>query len=88
MICVYLIIYIYCHLNNIQTNIEGQYRELQDLAATRKHQLQENKRLFEFFREADEVAKWIKEKEAIAGSEDYGTDLEHVQVNRVMKWIP
>jgi len=49
----------------------------------RRQYLQENMRLFEFFREADEVVKWIKEKETIAGSEDYGTDLEHVQVELI-----
>ncbi len=44
----------------------------------------DNKKLFEFFREADEVSIWIKEREVIAASEDYGTDVEHVQVSHLI----
>ena len=60
--------------------MEAQYREIQDLSATRRGKLDDNKKLYEFYREADDVAAWIQEKETIAASEDYGTDLEHVQV--------
>ncbi len=67
-------------VHRAQMSIEAKYRELQDLAADRRAKLVDNKKLFEFYREADEVAKWIKEREVIAASEDYGTDLEHVQV--------
>ena len=66
-----------------QANIEVKYRELQDLAAARRAKLMDNKKLFEFMREADEVAVWIKEKEVTAASEDYGTDVEHVQVTSI-----
>ncbi len=69
---------------NLQSSVEAQYRELQDLAASRRKILNENKKMFEFYREADEVATWIKEREVIAASEDYGTDLEHVQVSQRM----
>ena len=41
----------------------------------------DNRKLFEFLREADDVAVWLKERAAIAGSDDYGTDLEHVEVS-------
>ena len=63
-----------------QIATEDRFRELQDLVAQRRSRLQEAKKLYEFHREADEVTTWIREKESIAGSEDYGTDLEHVQV--------
>ncbi len=69
-----------------QTAIEAKYRDLQDCAASRRHQLSDNKKLFEFFREVDEVSVWIKEQAAVAGSEDYGTDLEHVQVGGSTDW--
>ncbi len=64
-----------------QTEIEARYREIQDLTSSRRAKLMDNKKLFEFFREADEVSVWIKEREVIAASEDYGTDVEHVQVS-------
>lgn len=35
---------------------------------------------FEFLREMDEMVDWIQEKEVLALSEDYGKDLEHVEV--------
>ena len=63
-----------------QSTTEAKYRELQDLAAARRNRLVEMKRLYEYYREADEVTTWIRERELIAASEDYGTDLEHVQV--------
>ncbi len=69
------------NIRDKQTNVEEKYRQLQDLSASRRAKLMDNKKLFEFGREADEVADWIKEREVIAGSEDYGTDVEHVQVS-------
>ncbi len=68
------------NIANKQAKIEESYRELQDLSAARRAKLTDNKKLFEFLREADDVAQWIKEKEVVAASEDYGTDVEHVQV--------
>ena len=68
------------NIGDQQANIETKYRELQDLSAARRAKLMDNKKLFEFLREVDDVAVWIKEKEVIAASEDYGTDVEHVQV--------
>lgn len=63
-----------------QTEVERKYRELQDLVMSRRKKLTENKNLFEYLREVEDVCGWIKEQEVIAASEDYGTDLEHVQV--------
>ena len=63
-----------------QTDVENKYRELMELAAARRRKLVETKKLFEFHREVEDVQAWIVEKNAIAGSEDYGTDIEHVQV--------
>ena len=58
----------------------GRYRELVELASARRRKLVETKKLFEFHREVEDVETWIVEKTAVAGSEDYGTDIEHVQV--------
>lgn len=63
-----------------QTGIEAKYKTLRDQAEHRRRQLSDNKALYEYIRQCEEVEKWIKEQEVIAGSEDYGTDLEHVQV--------
>jgi len=53
---------------------------LVELASARRRKLVETKKLFEFHREVEDVETWIVEKTAVAGSEDYGTDIEHVQV--------
>ena len=68
-----------------QGAIETKYRELQDLANQRRARLNDNKNLFTYMREADEVQVWISEKETVAASEDYGKDLEHVEVNPVQQ---
>lgn len=68
------------NIQHTQAEIERQYRRLQDLTAQRRQKLTDSKKLFEFNREADETANWISDKSVIAGSEDYGTDLEHVEV--------
>ena len=63
-----------------QAATESKYHELRTLAEARRQKLMESKKLFEFYREGDVVARWIKEQEAIAASEDYGRDLDHVQM--------
>ena len=39
--------------------------------------------MFEFYREAEEVSIWISDMSVIAASEDYGQDLEHVEVHNI-----
>ncbi|KAK7105089.1 spectrin beta chain, non-erythrocytic 5-like isoform X3 [Littorina saxatilis] len=68
------------NIKRTQAEMERQYRRLQDLTQQRRQKLTDSKKLFEFLREADETANWISDKSVIAGSEDYGTDLEHVEV--------
>jgi len=72
------------NIQHQQVSTEARYGELQDLAGVRRKKLIETKKLFEFFREADDVIAWIREKEAIAESDDYGTDIEHVQVGGLL----
>ena len=69
------------NIRDKQTAIETKYADLLELAAARRRKLVETKKLFEFHREVEDVEAWIMEKNAIAGSEDYGTDIEHVQVD-------
>ena len=63
-----------------QAEIETQFSELQYLASQRRARLDASLRLFRFLREADEVAEWMGDQTAIAASEDYGRDVEHVEL--------
>ncbi|KAM8858394.1 spectrin beta chain, non-erythrocytic 1 isoform 3-T4 [Spinachia spinachia] len=51
------------------------YQELSQLAAERRGRLEESRRLWKFFWEMAEEEAWIREKEQILSSEDYGKDL-------------
>jgi len=63
-----------------QAQIEAQFSELQLLASQRSSRLGESLKLFRFLREADEVAEWMGDQTAVAASEDYGRDVEHVEL--------
>lgn len=68
------------NINQQQAAVESRYGELRDLAAYRRKMLTDNMYLLQFLRETDELEAWMEEKEAVAASEDYGRDVEHVQV--------
>ncbi|XP_010292587.1 PREDICTED: spectrin beta chain, non-erythrocytic 1 [Phaethon lepturus] len=54
------------------------YQELCQLAAERRARLEESRRLWKFFWEMAEEEGWIREKEQILSSDDYGKDLTSV----------
>ncbi|XP_052001411.1 spectrin beta chain, erythrocytic-like isoform X2 [Xyrauchen texanus] len=56
------------------------YQELCALAAQRKAHLEQSRRLWNFFWETAELESWIREKEHIFSSLDYGKDLTNVLV--------
>uniref|UniRef100_A0A4W5QRW6 Spectrin beta chain, erythrocytic n=1 Tax=Hucho hucho TaxID=62062 RepID=A0A4W5QRW6_9TELE len=56
------------------------YQELCALAAQRRARLEQSRRLWNFFWEMAELESWIKEKEHIFSSLDYGKDLTSVRV--------
>jgi len=60
--------------------LEEKLNELQSLAKARESRLAESRKLFRFLREADEVAEWIGDQTTVAASEDYGRDVEHVEL--------
>lgn len=60
------------------SHLEQCFAELSNMAAGRKAQLEQSKRLWKFFWEMDEAESWIKEKEQIYSSLDYGKDLTSV----------
>ena len=59
--------------------METRFEGLQQKASYRSKRLQDFNKLFNFYREADEVESWIIERESVATSDDYGRDLEHVE---------
>ncbi|XP_055611321.1 spectrin beta chain, non-erythrocytic 1-like isoform X3 [Uranotaenia lowii] len=59
--------------------IQYQFQELNRLAGEREKKLAETKKLFEFVREIDDLQEWIEMQMTTAGSEEYGTDVEHVE---------
>lgn len=59
--------------------IQYQFHELNRLAGEREKKLAETKKLFEFIREIDDLQEWIEMQMTTAGSEEYGTDVEHVE---------
>ncbi|XP_064623906.1 spectrin beta chain, non-erythrocytic 2-like isoform X3 [Lineus longissimus] len=63
-----------------QESIEEKYQNLQELARRRREKLVDNRKLFDYYRDADEVVSWLKERQIIAASDDYGVDIEHVQI--------
>ena len=63
-----------------QSRLEEQYAELLTLLESRRLRLQQSGQLFRSLAEADEAAAWVSDQEQIAASEDYGRDVEHVEL--------
>ncbi|XP_014999377.3 spectrin beta chain, erythrocytic isoform X1 [Macaca mulatta] len=62
------------------SHLEQCFEELSNMAAGRKAQLEQSKRLWKFFWEMNEAESWIKEKEQIYSSLDCGKDLTSVLI--------
>ncbi|XP_066955513.1 spectrin beta chain, non-erythrocytic 5 isoform X7 [Macrobrachium rosenbergii] len=60
--------------------VNQQYGELKALREKRSKRLEESLVLYRFLREAEEVGEWLNEQMVIAASEDYGRDVEHVEI--------
>ncbi|XP_033210984.1 spectrin beta chain, non-erythrocytic 1 isoform X3 [Belonocnema kinseyi] len=63
-----------------QTEIENKFEELQKLKEKRSQRLLESEKYHKFIRQADEVIEWIGDQTTVAASEDYGRDVEHVEL--------
>lgn len=46
----------------------------------RATRLVESRKFYKFIREAEDVAEWIGDQTTVAASEDYGRDVEHVEL--------
>lgn len=64
----------------MQKEIEHESKELESLCKLKESRLMESKKLYRFLREAEEVAEWINDQTVVAASEDYGRDVEHVEL--------
>ena len=63
-----------------QAQLDEQRAGLQTLVAARRSKLEESIKLHQYLQEVEEVHSWIGEKQAIAGSDDYGKDFDHLLV--------
>lgn len=68
--------------NIVQKNmsVQQQYDELKALSVKREASLTESKKLYEFQQEVDEVNEWIDQQMTVTASEEYGEDVEHVEL--------
>ncbi|XP_026666604.1 spectrin beta chain, non-erythrocytic 5 isoform X2 [Ceratina calcarata] len=68
------------NISQKQSDIEYKFKELQRLKDNRFQRLRESEKFFKFVRQADEVIEWIGDQTTVAASEDYGRDVEHVEL--------
>ncbi|VDL98418.1 unnamed protein product [Schistocephalus solidus] len=60
-------------------DLRAAYDQLHDLAATRKHALDDSRKMWQFFWDMDDEKEWIKEKSQLMSSPDLGHDLSSVE---------
>ena len=68
------------NIQHTQAGVEVLYRRLKGGTIDHRKKLSDTHKFFLFYLEADETANWISDCTPVAASEDYGTDLEHVEV--------
>ncbi|KAL1131759.1 hypothetical protein AAG570_011372 [Ranatra chinensis] len=68
------------NISQKQSHIEDKLAELEELLQARENHLIESLKFYTFLHDADEVAEWISDQTTIAASEDYGKDVEHVEL--------
>uniref|UniRef100_A0A914P3Y4 SH3 domain-containing protein n=3 Tax=Panagrolaimus TaxID=55784 RepID=A0A914P3Y4_9BILA len=67
-------------INARQNQIEDQYQKLLTLGEQRRRKLEESCKGYQLLREANDLAEWIRSREAVARQQEIGTDLEEVEV--------
>ena len=68
-------------------DLDEQYLGLKTLVTVRLNKLNEANELYQYLKEVDELADWINEQIQIASSEEFGHDLEHLQVMANLIWL-
>lgn len=61
--------------------LNQELKDLQKLSAHLRQKLMASMYRHEYFREAEDLEKWITEQMQMATSEDYGHDFEHLLVS-------
>lgn len=74
-------------INAKQSQIEDQYKRLKMLGEQRKRKLEEACKAYQLLREANDLAEWIKSREAVASQQEIGQDLEQVSAKRLISRI-
>ena len=67
-------------INAKQTALEEQYQKLIVLGDQRKRKLEEACKGYQLLREANDLADWIRSREAVANTDTIGADLEEVEI--------
>lgn len=67
-------------ITQTQQSISQQFDQLQSLLVLREDRLNSALEYFRFARECTDVQEWLAEETVKAASEDYGTDVEHVEL--------
>jgi len=68
-------------IKNRQKSVEQGLRNLSQMASARRRELMDSMQRHEYFVEAQELEKWALDNIAVASSEDYGQDYEHLLVS-------
>lgn len=68
------------NIKAILDQFKTHFSNLQKLADTRKQKLLDAEKLYRFKRESTELTDWIELQIQTASSEDYGRDVEHVEI--------
>ncbi|XP_041968361.1 spectrin beta chain, non-erythrocytic 2 isoform X3 [Aricia agestis] len=66
-------------IKNKIEELKTRYDEIKLLTAKKQQRLQQSLKYFKFVEECEEVTEWVGEQMAVAASEDYGQDVEHVE---------
>ena len=84
----YLLILVLCSpaiLSKLQ-GILADYQSLLQKAETQRKRLQEQFQLYQFEREFQLVDAWLSSKQSVAESDDYGQDLDDVEVKEKKRY--
>ena len=73
-------------IKNRQQVIQQDLLDLQKLSAHLRQKLMESMYRHEYFREAEDLEKWIAEQMQTASSEDFGQDYEHLLVSETQTY--
>ena len=65
---------------SVQAQVDEQLAGLQTLTAARLSKLEESIKIHQYVRDVEEVVSWVREKETVASSDDYGKDFDHLLV--------